>query len=285
MFAGLPPHRSLSSPALQGELASAPEHVPATPIRAGGIASLPGVTPSSTHSKPDEHDSAFLTAVGLGRGCTRPGAIDPHKMTPGRISCDSPLNRRQAVARIVEVRGLVKRHGATTAVSGASFTVEDSEIFPLPNHWGAVLVTLLPGAASFCALGVAVASLGEQADAAPAVVQFILFPLVFRSETYFPIHSTVLNNIASVLPLRPFNQALIGPFGRPAAQLGVVGYGSITGISSPATKASLLASKLYGQHRRHVAIQAWSAPLNQCVVPLASPILLLKEPTVPYRLL
>ena len=129
------------------------------------------------------------------------------------------MNRRQAVARIVEVRGLVKRHGATTAVSGASFTVEDSEIFPLPNHWGAVLVTLLPGAASFCALGVAVASLGEQADAAPAVVQFILFPLVFRSETYFPIHSTVLNNIASVLPLRPFNQALIGPFGRPAAQL------------------------------------------------------------------
>ena len=87
---------------------------------------------------------------------------------------------------------------------------------PLPNHWGAVLVTLLLGAASFCALGVAVASMVTNADAAPAVVQFILFPLVFLSGTYFPIHSTVLNKIASVLPLRPFNQALIGPFAHAA---------------------------------------------------------------------
>ncbi len=44
------------------------------------------------------------------------------------------------------------------------------------------------------------------------MVQFILFPLVFLSGTYFPIHSTILNEIASALPLRPFNQALIGPF-------------------------------------------------------------------------
>ena len=47
------------------------------------------------------------------------------------------------------------------------------------------------GAASFCALGVAVASLIRNADAAPAVVQFVLFPLIFMSGTYFPIHSAV----------------------------------------------------------------------------------------------
>jgi ABC-2 type transport system permease protein len=83
---------------------------------------------------------------------------------------------------------------------------------PLPSHWLAIIVTLILGAASFCALGVAVASLVRNAEAAPAVVQFILFPLVFISGTYFPIHSSVLNAIAGIFPVRPFNQALIGPF-------------------------------------------------------------------------
>jgi len=83
---------------------------------------------------------------------------------------------------------------------------------PMPTHWAALLVTLVLGAASFCALGVAVASLIRNAEAAPAVVQFVLFPLVFVSGTYFPIHSSVLNRIAGALPVRPFNEALLGPF-------------------------------------------------------------------------
>ncbi|HEX3785347.1 MAG TPA: ABC transporter permease [Pseudonocardiaceae bacterium] len=83
---------------------------------------------------------------------------------------------------------------------------------PLPTHWAAILVTLVLGAASFCALGVAVASLIRNSEAAPAVVQFVLFPLVFISGTYFPIHSEVLNKIAGALPVLPFNQALLGPF-------------------------------------------------------------------------
>ena len=68
------------------------------------------------------------------------------------------------------------------------------------------------GAACFCALGVAVASLIRNAEAAPAVVQLILFPLVFISGSYMPIHSSMLNRIAGALPVRPFNQALLGPF-------------------------------------------------------------------------
>jgi ABC-2 type transport system permease protein len=83
---------------------------------------------------------------------------------------------------------------------------------PLPSDWLAIVITLVLGAASFCALGVAVASLIRNAEAAPAVVQLVLFPLVFISGTYFPIHSAVLNHIANVLPVRPFNQALLGPF-------------------------------------------------------------------------
>jgi len=83
---------------------------------------------------------------------------------------------------------------------------------PLPSNWGAVVVTLVLGAASFCALGVGVASLIRNAEAAPAVVQFIQFPLVFISGSYFPIHSDTLNRIAGLLPVKPFNEALLAPF-------------------------------------------------------------------------
>ncbi len=83
---------------------------------------------------------------------------------------------------------------------------------PLPTGWLAIAVTLVLGAASFCALGVAVASLIRNSEAAPAVVQLVLFPLLFVSGTYMPIHSGVLNRISGALPVRPFNQALLGLF-------------------------------------------------------------------------
>jgi ABC-2 type transport system permease protein len=83
---------------------------------------------------------------------------------------------------------------------------------PMPGHWYAIIVTLIVGAAAFCALGVAVANLVRNAEAAPAVVQFIFFPLVFISGTYFNITSNALNDLAGVFPVRPFNQALLNPF-------------------------------------------------------------------------
>ena len=84
---------------------------------------------------------------------------------------------------------------------------------PFPTDWAAIAAALVLGAASFCALGVAVASLIRNAEAAPAVVQLVLFPLVFISGTYMPIHSQALTRVAGALPVRPFNQALLGPFG------------------------------------------------------------------------
>jgi ABC-2 type transport system permease protein len=78
----------------------------------------------------------------------------------------------------------------------------------LPSGWLAVAATLALGAASFCALGVAVASLISNAEAAPAVAQIALFPLLFVSGTYMPIHSQALDRFAGWLPVRPFNEAL-----------------------------------------------------------------------------
>ncbi|MER6950354.1 ABC transporter permease [Nonomuraea sp. NPDC000554] len=83
---------------------------------------------------------------------------------------------------------------------------------PGPSRWPAIALVLVLGAAAFCALGVAVASLIRNAEAAPAVVQLILFPLVFLSGTYLPIHSGVVNGVSGFLPVRPFNEALLGAF-------------------------------------------------------------------------
>lgn len=83
---------------------------------------------------------------------------------------------------------------------------------PWPTQWAALAVTLVCGAASFCALGVGVASLIRNSEAAPAVVQFIQFPLVFISGSYFPIHAGVLNDIAGLLPVKPFNDAMLASF-------------------------------------------------------------------------
>ena len=47
-------------------------------------------------------------------------------------------------------------------------------------------------------------------------MQLVLFPLVFICGTYMPIHSDVLNRISGVLPVRPFNEALLGPFAQHA---------------------------------------------------------------------
>lgn len=83
---------------------------------------------------------------------------------------------------------------------------------PAPADWGSLAVTLVLGAASLCALGAAVASLVSNSEAAPAVVQFVQFPLVFISGSYFPIHSDLLNTIAGYLPVKPFNDAILSAF-------------------------------------------------------------------------
>jgi ABC-2 type transport system permease protein len=85
---------------------------------------------------------------------------------------------------------------------------------PFPSQWLAIGLTLVLGAASFCALGVAVASVISNAEAAPAVAQLVLFPLLFLSGTYLPIDSQALNRVAGWLPVRPFNEALTGPLSR-----------------------------------------------------------------------
>ncbi len=82
-----------------------------------------------------------------------------------------------------------------------------------PGHYVALAVALLAGAATFCALGVAVSTLIPNADAAPAVVNGVFFPILFLSGTFFPTEpGSTVGRIASVFPIQHFNLAVFTAF-------------------------------------------------------------------------
>ena len=97
------------------------------------------------------------------------------------------LEKRQSPSQ-EQLKGILKRVRATPLPACIGLFSA-----PFPTHWAAIALALVLGAASFCALGVAAASLIRNSEAAPAVVQFVLFPLLFLSGTYMPIHSDVLS--------------------------------------------------------------------------------------------
>ncbi|MDQ1391783.1 MAG: type transport system permease protein [Acidimicrobiaceae bacterium] len=75
----------------------------------------------------------------------------------------------------------------------------------IPGNIAALIVTLAIGAACFCAMGLAVTTVVPNADAAPAIVNLLFFPLLFISGTFFPISKgSVLTKIAGVFPVRHF---------------------------------------------------------------------------------
>jgi ABC-2 type transport system permease protein len=69
------------------------------------------------------------------------------------------------------------------------------------------------GTASFAALGVAVASVIPNADAAPAIVNGVLFPILFVSGVFFPIEGDAfLGKVGDVFPVRHFVNAVFAAF-------------------------------------------------------------------------
>ncbi len=80
---------------------------------------------------------------------------------------------------------------------------------PLPLERLPLLVlSLLVGAASFCALGLAVSGLIPSAAAAPAVVNAIALPLLFISNTFVRIEDGILVSVGGLFPIRPFSDLL-----------------------------------------------------------------------------
>jgi ABC-2 type transport system permease protein len=78
---------------------------------------------------------------------------------------------------------------------------------------GPLLLTFAVASSACCALGLALSTLVPNADAAPAVVNFVYFPIVFISGTFFPVRQTsFLAHIASIFPVRHVILAVFAGF-------------------------------------------------------------------------
>jgi ABC-2 type transport system permease protein len=102
----------------------------------------------------------------------------------------------------------------------------------------AFLLTLVVGAASFCALGIALTAVIPNADAAPAVVNASILPLLFISNVFIPLQNPPawMDALSNIFPVRHFADALVGSFlavqgsGISGSDLVVVGIWGIAGL-------------------------------------------------------
>jgi ABC-2 type transport system permease protein len=78
-----------------------------------------------------------------------------------------------------------------------------------------LLATVVVGAMAFSALGLATTALVPNADAAPAVVNAIILPLLFLSGIFIPLGEdapTWMKVIGDVFPVKHFAKAMLGSF-------------------------------------------------------------------------
>jgi ABC-2 type transport system permease protein len=92
-----------------------------------------------------------------------------------------------------------------------------------PSHYVGLVVTIAVGAFCFSALGIAVSTFVPNEDAAPAVVNFAVFPLLFISGTFGKITpGSGLDKFAGVFPVRHLNQLMESVFSPFSAGTGLI---------------------------------------------------------------
>jgi ABC-2 type transport system permease protein len=114
----------------------------------------------------------------------------------------------------------------------------------LPHRYLGLVVTVALGAICFTACGAAVATFIPNEDSAPAIVNFVLFPLLFISGTFGTISSTsFVGRIAAVFPVRHLVKQLAAVFdpsitgtGISAVHVAVLLAWSVAGIAVAATR-------------------------------------------------
>ena len=109
-----------------------------------------------------------------------------------------------------------------------------------------LFVTLALGAACFCALGLAVSGLCPNADAAPAIVNFSIFPLLFISGIFFPLDNAPawLTSVARVFPMQHLADGLQYAFDPRTPGLGF-NAGDLLGLLAWTVVGSVLAVRLF----------------------------------------
>jgi len=91
-----------------------------------------------------------------------------------------------------------------------------------PGRYGALVLTLVVGAFCFCSLGLAITALIPVATAAPAIVNGLLFPILFISGTFYPVDRTSwLGRVGAIFPIRSFEEAVFAVFDPRGAGQGI----------------------------------------------------------------
>jgi ABC-2 type transport system permease protein len=78
----------------------------------------------------------------------------------------------------------------------------------------AMIAAILVGAAAFCALGIAMSCFIPNADAAPAVVNAVILPLLFISDVFIPMENSPawLSDLASLFPVSHLAESMHAAF-------------------------------------------------------------------------
>jgi len=81
----------------------------------------------------------------------------------------------------------------------------------------AFLITLLVGAASFAALGLAITTIIPNADASPAIVNASILPILFLSDIFIPVNNAPawVDVVGKIFPVRHFADAMQAAFFSP----------------------------------------------------------------------
>ncbi len=91
--------------------------------------------------------------------------------------------------------------------------------YGVPVPWGelpALLVTLVLAAATFSALGLALTGFIPNDDAAPAIVNGVIFPVLFISNVFIQMDNAPawLDALSKLFPVRHFADAMLGIYAR-----------------------------------------------------------------------
>jgi ABC-2 type transport system permease protein len=82
-----------------------------------------------------------------------------------------------------------------------------------PGRYLGLVVTIATAAFCFSAVGVAMSTFVPNEDAAPAIVNFAVFPLLFISGTFGPItDGSTLARVADLFPIRHVNKLMVSVF-------------------------------------------------------------------------
>ena len=92
-----------------------------------------------------------------------------------------------------------------------------------PGRYIGLVVDLAVGAFAFSALGAMVTTFVPNEDAAPAIINFVVFPLLFISGTFGKVEATsTLGRIASMFPVFHLNKLLEAVFNPHASGTGII---------------------------------------------------------------